>query len=74
VKQDWSAGRQLAAPGTRTAVPGDEGKEDDNDEGGCRDGIAAGTRGVNRTNRRRQCMRAHLELLKVLVACHGSVV
>jgi hypothetical protein len=71
VKQDWSAGRQLAAPGARTAVPGDEGKEDGNDEGGCRDGIAAGTRGVNR---RRRCMWAHLELLKVLVACHGSVV
>ena len=74
MKQDWSAGRQLAATGAWTAVPGDEGKEDGNNEGGCRDGIAAGTRGTRGVNRRRRCMRAHWELLKVLVACHGSVV
>lgn len=42
MRQDWSAGRQLAAPpGTWTAaVPADRGKGDGDDEDGRRDGIA----------------------------------
>jgi hypothetical protein len=39
-KQDWFAGRQPTAIGTWATTPGDEGKEDGNDEDGWRDGIA----------------------------------